>query len=437
MLKDRYGYELSTSSQQARDCYVEGIDLMLSAEGGVEDAMGRAIAADPNFALAHLAISRQHQFFGRIPEAKAASAKAAELVEHATPREQQQFAIYMSLFKQDIATSMELTKKHIQEFPRDAFALEPATGPFGSLGFSGQPDWETQQLELLESLADGFGDDWWFKTVHAFALQETGQWDRGRKMTEQALEQRPTNCHAAHTLAHALFESGDDEDAKKFMGGFLSTASRDGLLHCHNSWHHALLLMATGEQDKGFKYLQDNCMPGSTKGPSINVLTDCISFLWRAELAGAPRNPVLWQKLAEYYDTVFGGNPFVFVDAHIGLVYAALGDSEGLDACIAALEQAGSAGMLPAGTTAAELTRAYKAFAAEHWTKAIEIFEPLMDKVVRVGGSKAQRDVVSNTLIAAYVNDNRPDDALAFISNDDARQPARPILGLQEQGAAQ
>ena len=53
MPADRYGLELSTASQAARDAYVEGVDLFLSANFGSEAALERSIAEDPGFALAH------------------------------------------------------------------------------------------------------------------------------------------------------------------------------------------------------------------------------------------------------------------------------------------------------------------------------------------------------------------------------------------------
>ena len=60
MLKDQYDNPLSTASAAARDAYVAGVDLFLAAQPGVEAALGRALEADPDFALAHLALARQH-----------------------------------------------------------------------------------------------------------------------------------------------------------------------------------------------------------------------------------------------------------------------------------------------------------------------------------------------------------------------------------------
>jgi len=50
VLEDQYGNQLSTSSQRARDAYVEAVDLFLAADGGIEEAFQKAIDADENFA---------------------------------------------------------------------------------------------------------------------------------------------------------------------------------------------------------------------------------------------------------------------------------------------------------------------------------------------------------------------------------------------------
>ncbi len=46
MQTDRYGLVLSTSSQGARDAYIEGCDLILSGFPGADAAFDRAIAVD-------------------------------------------------------------------------------------------------------------------------------------------------------------------------------------------------------------------------------------------------------------------------------------------------------------------------------------------------------------------------------------------------------
>jgi pentatricopeptide repeat protein len=429
-MKDRYGLEVSTSSVSARDSYVEGIDRMLSAEAGVEECLSAAIAADPSFALPHAAMARQHQLYVRPAEARASAEAAVELSGGVTARERQHVEIVRLLIGGQVPQALELIRQHIVDHPRDAFALAPACGVFGAIGFSGRIGREAELLALLEPLATHYGDDWWFATVHAFALIETGQWERGRQLAERALEQRPTTPHGAHTLVHALFEAGADDEAVGFLDGWLPGSDRASVLHCHIWWHYALALMAVSRHDDAWQAFRHNCLPGTTTSPPITVFSDSSSFLWRSELAGHPRDRAVWQSVREFYEQMFP-QPMVFVDAHVGLVYATLGETEQLHESITQLTELGEAGRLPAETTGATLTRAYSAFVDEKWSTVIDVLEPLIPQVVRIGGSRAQRDLMTNTLLTAYVKAGRIDEARAFCERVVDRRPTRPVAGFE------
>src|ERR1700730_17931958 len=73
--QDRYGLSVSTASSEAAKTYRCGIDLLLSAWPGAAEAFDRAIAADADFALAHIARARIHTFYQQSEAAR----KAAEL----------------------------------------------------------------------------------------------------------------------------------------------------------------------------------------------------------------------------------------------------------------------------------------------------------------------------------------------------------------------
>src|SRR3954463_12916015 len=61
--QDRYGLTLSTASVEAAEAYRDGVDLLLAAWPGAAEAFDRAIAADGEFALAHIAPARLHTFY--------------------------------------------------------------------------------------------------------------------------------------------------------------------------------------------------------------------------------------------------------------------------------------------------------------------------------------------------------------------------------------
>src|SRR6266851_1240446 len=86
---DRFGLPLTTSSAKAAARYIAAVDLLLSANLGAEEQLERAVAADPDFALAHIARARLLQLRARMPEARAAAAQARSLCDGVTARERQ------------------------------------------------------------------------------------------------------------------------------------------------------------------------------------------------------------------------------------------------------------------------------------------------------------------------------------------------------------
>ena len=54
MRHDRFDLPLTTVSDVAASAYADGLDRLLSIWTGADAAMDRAIAADPDFALAHI-----------------------------------------------------------------------------------------------------------------------------------------------------------------------------------------------------------------------------------------------------------------------------------------------------------------------------------------------------------------------------------------------
>ncbi len=429
MLQDHYGNTLTTQSTAARDGYIAAVDSILTASDDPQPGLDRALEADPEFALAHATQGRHLMLLGEMKGARESIDRAVELASGTSTREQSHIEIFNLLSNGRGPEALELTRKHIADYPRDAFALAPSTSVFGVIGFGGDENRERKQLELLQPLVDVYGDDWWFLSVYAFALIETGQWQKGRELVEQALIQKPRSANTAHIYAHALYEAGEDRALADYLEAWLPDYPESNLLSCHAWWHLCLARLMIGEYEAVWPIYDAHCAPGATDGPSINVFTDGASLLWRSELAGVERSQKRWQALQEYQQTTLP-KPMVFVDAHGGLPALALGNQEGFSQWLGALQKADEAGKLPAGKIPGEVSLAFAAFETSDWAKAISILEPIRDQIVRIGGSRAQRDLVLNTLLSAYVNDGRPEAAREIISAQSDRPRAIPIAGL-------
>jgi tetratricopeptide (TPR) repeat protein len=430
MLADRYGLPISTSSIAARDCYIAGCDGVLSAAHGDAAHLSHAIEADPGFALAHVALARARFLMADVAGARASAARARELGAAATPREQSHIdALALSIEGKPVE-SFAATRAHLAQHPRDAMVAAPATGVFGLIGFSGRQGREPEQVAFLEPLRSHLADDWWFQAVYAFALEEVGRLDEAFDLIERSLEKNPHNAHGAHIKAHVLYEQGEDRAALDYLDSWLPAYPREGLMHCHISWHVALFALMLGDAERAWKTYEAQVHPGGAWGPALNVATDAPAFLWRAELAGHARREPLWREARDYALKSFPKPGIAFVDVHRALACVAAGDRDGIAGIVSELEQRAASGRSPAGDVVPRLAVGLSAYGGGDWTAAIAALEPALAETVRIGGSRAQRDLIENTLLAAYLKAGRDADARKLVAAHADRRPSIPVAGL-------
>jgi hypothetical protein len=427
MLRDRYDLPVSTASVTALEAYVEGVDRLLSANAGADESFDRALAADPGFALAHIGRARGLQLQARIADAQVAAARARALGGGLGRRERGHVEALAIAVDGDGARALAAIRAHLAAFPRDAMVLGPATGVYGLIGFSGRLDRNEQLADLLDGLAASYGDDWWFLGAHGFALTEARGAAAGAPLVERSLRLNPRNAHGAHAHAHVLYEKGGDAEGAAFLEAWLPSYPRGAQLHCHVSWHLALFELALGRPARAWDLYMDSIRPGAALSPPMPTLADSASFLWRMELAGEARRAERWKEVAAYAERAFPRIGLGFADAHCALAAAASGDTEALGRRIAELRRADAEGRLPAGSALPIAAEALGAFARGDWETAIALLAPVVDQFVRIGGSWAQRDVLENTLVAAYLRSGRAAEAAALLNRRLDRQPTVPV----------
>jgi len=430
MLTDRYGLAISTSSQAARDDYVAGCDCILAAAPDGAKKLEAAITADPDFALAYVALARERFLFADIPGARNAIAKARELAPRTSPREQAHIDALSLGMEGKPVEAFAATQKHLKDYPRDAMVAAPATGVFGLIGFSGRQGREPEQLAFLESLKPHLADDWWFQMVYAFALEEMGLLDQAMQEIDHSLAVNPRSAHGAHIKAHVLYEMGEDRAALDYLQGWLPGYAREGLMHCHISWHIAMFALTLGRSEDAWRVYRQQVHPGGAWGPALNVVTDSVAFLWRAELAGEHRRDEMWKEIHEYALKSFPKTGIAFIDVHSATACIANDDQAGLARIAQELEERLASGRYPAGSVVSTLARGFAAYRSGDWSKAAEILGEARTQTVRIGGSRAQRDLIDCTLLAAYLKAGRADAARAMIAARADRKPSNPVAGL-------
>lgn len=413
-MNDQYDNAISTSSPEARDYYVDGVDCVLAGQVGIVDAFESAVMADPGFALGYAGLARGHQFSGNLPGAKVALQKARELNHGLDAREQSHLHALGLLLDGKGAEAYLAIRAHVDNYPRDALIAQTCSSVFGLIGFSGKPGREAEMLAYNAALLPHYGEDWWCLSQYAFALCETGNLDKASNVIDQSLALNPLNANAAHVRSHVYYEAGETKLGIDFLMNWLDPYDRGGYLHGHLSWHTALWSLELGDVDDMWHRLKTDIQPGVSQGLPINVLTDTASLLWRAELAGVLVADAYWSEISKYAQQLFPKTTLGFVDFHAALAHAMAGEVEALENIIESPNPL-------TGELVTAIARAYQAIAQQHWEEAIHLLTSSMADHARLGGSRAQRDILEYSLIGALFRLSRSDEAKRLLM---LRRPA-------------
>jgi tetratricopeptide (TPR) repeat protein len=430
MLTDRYELPLSTVSSAARDAYVQGCEAKLTMYPGAIEAFDRAIAADPGFALAYAARAQVLMERGDAVAASASMATAKSLTADLSAREASHVAFFGFLLAGDAEGALSAVHAHLNPWPRDAVVLGTTAFTNGLIGNSGHAGQKRMLLALLDRLAPSYGDDWWFTAHHGMALSENGQRDAARPKIDRSLAQSPNNPWAAHARAHLCYEEGDPNAARAFLASWLTTSPRNGLLYSHLSWHLALGALEAGDVAAAFRLFQEAFSPDVHSGPPGGKVNDAVSFLWRWELAGHQCDAEAWRIIHGFANSAFPRAGVAFSDMHIALAQVVADDDAALEARARQMDELACEGRYPSGPCVPAVSRAFAAFERRNFSAAINALEPIVGELERIGGSRAQLDLVEFTLLEAYLGANRLDDACRMLSARRRGSVGIPIAGL-------
>jgi tetratricopeptide (TPR) repeat protein len=431
MLADRYGLALSTTSGAAQEAYIEGCDLALTFYPGAAEAYDRAIAADPRFALAYAAKAQMLARQSNVAAAREALGTAREMASGLTEREASHIAFFELAFAGRTDDAISALYPHLKAWPRDALVVSTAANPNGLLGGSGRIGQKHQIAEMMDSLAPHYGDDFWFLSYHAMALSEDGRLAPARATIERSVAANSKNAHAAHGFVHVCYESGALEDARSFLSSWLADYPHEAFFHGHLSWHFSLCEIQAGNWENASHLYRDGIALDQHSGGPQNKVSDVAAFLWRSELAGYPRNMAAWRALYDYVNSALPRPGSGLADLHVILAQAVMGDAAGLAVRTREMEEMARQGRYPSGSYLPSLAPGLMAFERGDFAGAVDALAPLAGQNERIGGSRAQHDLIEFTLLKGYLNAGRPEDARRLL---DKRRPGAagvPVKGVE------
>ncbi len=415
MLRDRYDNQISTSSDAARDLYIAGVDRVLSGAADMTTPFKAAIDADDSFALAHSGLARALVLANDMSGAKAALSRAIEVSGGATARELSHLNVMHLQFGGKAAEALVAMNEHLVDHPRDAIIAGLSTGVFGMIGFSGHKGREAELLAFTSALAPHYGDDWWMLTQHAFSLCEVGKLAEAGKLVDRSLAIKREHSHAAHVRSHVYYEAGNLTDGIGFLEDWMPSYDRAGMMHGHLAWHVALWALEQGDTDKMWTWVDTEVKPDASIGLPINIITDTASILYRAELAGQTVDPARWQHISEYASKAFPRVGNSFIDMHAALAHAMAGRQDALRDYIDAAKGF-------AADVVQDCARAFDAIARQDWAGATTALSAALVDDARLGGSRAQRDLLEFSLVNVLLRQGKGEEAERIIG---LRRPLR------------
>lgn len=235
---------------------------------------------------------------------------------------------------------------------------------------------------------------------YAFALEEVGEYERAERVGRAALDADPDDLWARHALAH-VYESIDDQRAAlDLLEGSLDRWSHQDALSTHIWWHLGLRLIAAGEYGRVLD-IHDRELASANTPFRLGDLT---SLLWRLELAGQDVG-ARWDALADRWAERSERHTSAFIDVHAAMAFASRPDHPECPAWLAGVAAAGVGDSSQNSTVLRDVARplvdALMAFGADD----LELCRSLLDAVgastERIGGSVAQRDIITLTHRAA------------------------------------
>jgi tetratricopeptide (TPR) repeat protein len=247
-----------------------------------------------------------------------------------------------------------------------------------------------------------------FRAIYAFALEEAGSYAQAEDEALSAIALEPHLYFAHHTIAHCMEMTGRPEAGvawSKEREPFWAAAESGAQGHIW--WHTAMFHLELDQFDDALELYDGPLL--RTIRPVGFSLSDPAALLWRLDMLGRDVSR-RWQELLPRWEGHADGRSMVFTDMHAAMTELRSGNDALAETRLLAMRKtAAGAGEAAAmyGEIGVPLVEGLIAFHRGDYADCIEHLFPLRAEVWRIGGSRAQRDIVDWTLTTAALRAGR------------------------------
>src|SRR6185295_6232431 len=152
--------------------------------------------------------------------------------------------------------------------------------------------------------------------LHAFGLEESGDYTAAERDGRRATELDPGDPWAVHSVAHVMEMQDRAGEGAQWIETLAPHWDAKNFFRFHLWWHRALMHWGDGRPERALA-LYDSHVWADGSSEILSLCND-ISMLARLELAGLDVGK-RWDAAADVVRAQSGGSVLAFVDAHYAL----------------------------------------------------------------------------------------------------------------------
>ncbi len=425
---DTRGLPVTAASAEAVRHYDGVMDAYLHFARDTGAHLKRALGADPGFALAHCTKGYFFQLFcNRALDAKAGqsldTARSLSQKNELTPREELHVHALACWIAGDLTGAAACWDSILMAHPRDILALRLVTYIRFYLGECTQMRDSVARVrhawdEAVPGCAAVLG-------MHAFGLEETGDYDSAEREGRRAVQLDPEDLWAVHAVAHVMEMQDRRREGAAWLENCARHFGRGNNFVYHLWWHLALFYVELEDFDRVLT-LYDEQVRSDTKSDEYLDICNAASLLWRLQERGVEVGD-RFTELGEKSAARIGDQLMVFTDAHFVLSLAGAGSAEPLAEMLRSMRDSAGSPRVTESMISAEvglpLCEAVAAWYESLYELVVDRLMPVRYQIQRIGGSHAQRDLFWQMLIAACLRCGRLKEARALLCERIALKP--------------
>ena len=426
MQTDRQGNQLAGATALAAERFGEAVEAFNVYRGDPVALLDEAIEDAPDFAMAPIT---KAYLLGLATEPEA-TAMGRQILAQVKPmslaeREASHVAALQQLLAGNWTAAGVALDHHSMRYPLDLVGLQ--VGHLIDFYSANARDLRDRIARALPHWSPSVPGHSLVMGMHAFGLEESGDYARAEAVGRAATETDPRDCWAHHAVAHVLEMQGRAADGIAWMTEREPHwAGDDNFFKVHNWWHRALYHIELGETQAALG-LYDMALRDGDSTMALD-LVDASALLWRLHLAGIDVG-ARWASAARAWDEHADGRLYPFNDWHAVMAYLGAGRDAEVERILASYRALdGSAETHGwARATGRPLIEGFTAFWRGDYAEAVERLHRARYVANSFGGSHAQRDVIDLTLVEAAIRGGLGDIASALASERLALKPHSPI----------